>query len=178
MHAFVMLLLVACGEPDATEATEPTPAAEAPTAEAPAAEAPAALDGEVYGEGVSLAQSTPISQLMAEPDAWDGKKVRVEGTITEVCEKRGCWMAIASDEPFQTLRFKVEDGVITIPVEARGKYAVAEGTIRKVELSPEDAMAMREHEAEEQGKPVDTTTPLPTHLVKLEGTGAVIRDQG
>lgn len=170
------LVLAACSETD--------PAADAPTADAPAAAtaepapaAPAAPPGDVYGEPLTLTESTPISTLLADIDAYDGKKVRVEGLVTEVCAKRGCWMSIAGDQPFQELRFKVEDGVITIPLEAKGRYAVAEGTCRKVALSPEDAMAMREHEAEEQGKPVDTTTPLPTFVVKLEGTGAVIRDR-
>jgi diketogulonate reductase-like aldo/keto reductase len=86
-------------------------------------------------------------------------------------------MTIASDTPGKDLRFKVEDGVITIPLAAKGRYAVAEGTARKVTLSPEDAQAMRDHEAEELGQPVDNSQPLPTHIVKLEGTGAVIRDQ-
>jgi hypothetical protein len=169
----VVVLLAACGQTEA-----PTPAAEAPAAApaAPAAPAPAGLKGDVYGGGVSLTESTPVSKLLAEADQYDGKVVRVEGTVTEVCEKRGCWMNIASDAQFEALRFKVQDGVITIPLEAKGRYAVAEGTLRKVALSPEDAQAMRDHEAEEQGKPVDNTIPLPTYSIKLEGTGAVIRD--
>ena len=85
-------------------------------------------------------------------------------------------MNIAGDQPSTTMRFKVTDGEITLPVAAKGRYAVAQGTCRKVDLSPEEAQAMRAHEAEEQGRPVDTTTPLPTYVVKLEGTGAVIRD--
>lgn len=178
MHLLLPLsvLFAGCGE------TEPSTPAAAPTVEAaapptaPAVAAAVALTGEVYGAGVTLPESTPVSTLLAKADEYDGKLVRVEGTVTEVCEKRGCWMTIASDTPFETLRFKVQDGVITIPIEARGKYAVAEGTLRKIALSPEDAKAMREHEAEEQGKPVDEATPLPTHLIKLEGSGAVIRD--
>jgi len=168
--------LVACskGEAPAPAATEPGPAAEAA---APAAPAASKLDGEVYGAGVSLTESTPVSKLLADVDAYNGKTVRVEGLVTEVCEKRGCWMNIAGDEPFQNLRFKVQDGEITIPVSAKGKYAVAEGTISKVELSKEDALAMREHEAEEQGKPVDESAPLPTFSVKLAGKGAVIRER-
>lgn len=168
------LVLVACGNNDA--AAPAAPAVEAPAAPAAPPAASAGLKGDVYGAGVTLTESTPVSKLLAEADQYDGKVVRVEGTVTEVCEKRGCWMNIASDAQFETLRFKVQDGVITIPLEAKGRYAVAEGTLRKVALSPEDAQAMREHEAEEQGKPVDNTTPLPTYSIKLEGSGAVIRD--
>lgn len=172
-----LLVLGACAQSEApptpVEAAAPAPAQAA--APAPVAAA-VALTGDVYGAGVTLPESTPVSTLLAKADEYDGKQVRVEGTVTEVCEKRGCWMSIASDTPFDTLRFKVQDGVITIPIEARGRYAVAEGVLRKVALTPEDAQAMREHEAEEQGKPVDTTTPLPTYAIKLEGSGAVIRD--
>lgn len=180
------LILAACNETepssDATVAdatVADAPATDAPAADAPAAPAPAsaAVQGDVYGEPLTLTESTSISTLLADIERFDGQKVRVEGLVTEVCAKRGCWMSIAGDQPFQELRFKVEDGVITIPLEAKGRYAVAEGTCRKVMLSPEDALAMREHQAEEQGTPVDTTTPLPTFLVKLEGTGAVIRDR-
>ena len=161
------LVLAACEQ--ASPPAEPPAEAAAPSA--------ATLAGDRYGEPLTLAESTPISALLADIDRYDGQRVRVEGTVTEVCAKRGCWMSIAGDQPFQELRFKVEDGVITIPLEAKGRYAVAEGIARKVLLSPEDAAAMREHEAEEQGRPVDTTTPLPGFIVKLEGTGAVIRDR-
>lgn len=170
MRVLSLVLFAACAT------TEPV--AEAPPAAAPSpAAAAAGPQGDVYGAGVTLTESTPISTLLAQPEQCDGKTVRVEGTVTEVCEMRGCWMNIASDQAFQTMRFKVQDGEIVLPLAAKGRYAVAQGTCRKVELSAEDAKAMREHEAEEQGKPVDTTTPLPTYIVKLEGTGAVIRDQ-
>lgn len=170
----LVLLLAACGgsEP-ATPAAEPTAAA-APAAPAQEAAQPA---GRVYGEAPTLTESVPVSKLLAEIDQYDGKRVRVEGIVTDVCAKRGCWMDIGGDAAFQKLRFKVQDGVITIPVDEKGRYAVAEGIARKIALSPEDAQAMREHEAEEMGKPVDTTTPLPSYIVQLEGAGATIRDQ-
>jgi hypothetical protein len=132
--------------------------------------------GRCVRRGVTLAESTSISELLTEADQYDGQRVRVEGTVTEVCAMRGCWMSIASDRPFETLGFKVQDGEFTIPLEAKGRHAVAEGTLRKVALSPEDAQAMRDHEAEEQGLPVDNSLPLPTFSIKLEGSGAVIRD--
>jgi hypothetical protein len=173
MRALLSLafLLAACGNEPAAPAADAPPATPAPAAPA------AAPAGDALGQPLTLSQSTPVSTLVAEIDKYDGQKVRVEGTVTEVCAKRGCWMTIASDTPGKDLRFKVEDGVLTIPLAAKGRYAVAEGTARKVTLSPEDAQAMREHEAEEQGQPVDNSQPLPTYIVKLEGTGAVIRDQ-
>ena len=41
-----------------------------------------------YGKGVSEAASVKLSELMAKPDAYVGKVVKVEGLITGVCAKR------------------------------------------------------------------------------------------
>jgi hypothetical protein len=88
---------------------------------------PAAVAGEgkAYGEPLSESDTTKISVLMADPDPYVGQTVRVEGLITGVCEKRGCWMTLATDEKLQELRIKVDDGVIVFPVEAKGKRAIA-----------------------------------------------------
>lgn len=135
------------------------------------------LPGTVYGAGVTVTETTPISQLLATPDAFAGKRVRVEGLVADVCEMRGCWMNLASDKEFQTMKFKVTDGVIVIPTSARGKYAVAEGTVRKMPLTLEQTRKMMAHEAEEQRKAFDpaTVTEAVT-MVRLDGLGAVIRD--
>jgi hypothetical protein len=134
---------------------------------------PGAALAKTYGKGVTLKESTRISELIAGADTYVGKAVRVEGTITDVCSKRGCWMEIASDKEFQTLRFKVEDGVIVIPVEARGKKAVAEGVFTKTELSQEQAEEHAKHMAEEQGRKYDPSRVSRT-VYQLKGSGAVI----
>jgi hypothetical protein len=130
---------------------------------------------ESYGKGVTLKETTKISEIYANPDKYVGKLLRVEGTITDVCSKRGCWMLIASDKEFQTLRFKVEDGVIVIPMEAKGKPAIAEGTVRKIEMTKDEAVAYDKHVAEENGRTFDPKSVTgPRVMILLKGTGAVI----
>ncbi len=134
-------------------------------------------EGTVYGEGVGKGQSVKVSELLARPGDWVGKHVRVEGLITDVCPKRGCWMEIASDREFETIRFKVEDGVIVIPMVAKGKRAEAEGIFTKIEITREQALAHAKHLAEEKGETFDPEKAgnLPTVIYQLQGTGAVIR---
>ncbi|KAA0256098.1 MAG: DUF4920 domain-containing protein [Acidobacteria bacterium] len=128
-----------------------------------------------YGKGVTLKETTKISDIYANPDKYVGKAVKVEGTITDVCSKRGCWMLIGSDKEFQTIRFKVEDGVIVIPMEAKGKKGVAEGTLKKIEMTKEEAIAYDKHIAEENGRTFDPKSVTgPRVLFQLQGTGAVI----
>ena len=58
-----------------------------------------------------------------------GKRVKVRGAIVDVCEMKGCWIALASDQGFQTIRFKVDDGVIVFPMDAKGLTATVEGVV-------------------------------------------------
>lgn len=134
-------------------------------------------EGTAYGEGVGKGQPVKVSELLAHPDDFVGKHVRVEGLITDVCPKRGCWMELASDREFETIRFKVEDGVIVIPMDAKGKRAEAEGVFTKIEITKEQALAHARHMAEEKGEAFDPEKAgdLPTVIYQLQGTGAVIR---
>ncbi|MBI2213738.1 MAG: DUF4920 domain-containing protein [Acidobacteria bacterium] len=128
-----------------------------------------------YGKAPGAGDPVKLSELLASPEQYVGKIVKVEGVITDVCAKRGCWMAIAGDKEFQSIRFKVEDGVIVIPLEAKGKQAVAEGTFTKVEMTKEQAIEAAKHHAEEQKQPFDPASVTgPTVTYQLMGTGAII----
>jgi hypothetical protein len=137
----------------------------------------AAADGKVYGDALTGTDTIPISQLLENPDPYLGQVVRVEGLVTNVCEKRGCWMTLASDDKeFEEIRIKVDDGVIVFPMEAKGKRAVAEGVLVKIEMSMDETVAYQQHHAEEHDEefdPASVTEPLVFYQIK--GTGAVIR---
>jgi hypothetical protein len=135
-----------------------------------------ALEGTKYGEGVTLAESVPMASLLADPDKWVGKRVRVEGEVTDVCQMRGCWFEMAGAGPSEKMRFKVVDGVMTFPTSAKGNFAVAEGTVRKIPLTLEQTRQAMAHEAVEMGKPFDADKVTePMTIVRLDGTGAVLR---
>ncbi|MFO0585557.1 MAG: DUF4920 domain-containing protein [Anaeromyxobacter sp.] len=133
--------------------------------------------GTTYGAGVGKAQLVKISELTANPDRYVGKTVRVEGLVTDVCARRGCWMELAGDKEFQTMRIKVDDGEIVFPMTAKGKVAQAEGVFTKFEVPAERVLAMKQHEAEEKGVPFDPKTAKvePMVVYQIKGVGAVIR---
>lgn len=138
-------------------------------------QAPAA--GVKYGKALGAGETVKISELFAKLDKYEGKLVRVEGPVVGVCAKRGCWIRIGSDKQFQDLQFKVQDGEIVFPMSAQGKYAVAEGIVRKVRLSLEQTISVLKEEAEERGEPFDESkVKKPLVFPKLEGVGAVIRE--
>ncbi|MBS1110170.1 MAG: hypothetical protein H6Q88_2162 [Anaeromyxobacteraceae bacterium] len=129
-----------------------------------------------YGSGVGKAQAVKVSELMGNPDRYVGKAVRVEGLVTDVCARRGCWMELASDKEFQTIKIKVDDGVIVFPLDAKGKVATAEGVFTRIDVPVERVAEMKRHEAEEKGVPFDPgSVKGPEVVYRIQGTGAVIR---
>ena len=100
----------------------------------------------------------------------------MEGLVTDVCARRGCWMELASDKEFQTIKIKVDDGVIVFPLDAKGKVATAEGVFTRIDVPVERVAEMKRHEAEEKGVPFDPgSVKGPEVVYRIQGTGAVIR---
>ena len=77
-----------------------------------------------YGKPLTVKETSKISDVLAHPDQFNGKRVKVQGPIVDVCEMKGCWIAVGSDKEFESMRIKVEDGVIVFPPEAKGKRAM------------------------------------------------------
>lgn len=137
---------------------------------------PALAAEKTFGGGVGKAELVKVSDLYAAPQKYVGKAVRIEGLVTDVCAKRGCWMEIASDREFQTIRIKVDDGVMVFPMDAKGRIAAAEGVFDRIEVPVERVVAMKRHEAEEKGVPFDPKSVKgPETVYLIRGTGAVVR---
>ncbi|MEN8192303.1 MAG: DUF4920 domain-containing protein [Bacteroidota bacterium] len=96
-----------------------------------------AEDTKKYGEDIALTEKTKISDIVKSPQDFVGEKVLVEGTVVNVCAKRGCWIELASDKEFESIRVKVQDGVIVFPMEAKGKKALVEGEVYSFEYEVE-----------------------------------------
>src|SRR5210317_884776 len=127
---------------------------------------------EVYGAKITLTEVTDISEILAAPEQYIDKKVLVKGMVVEVCAKRGCWMDLASDKPFEKIQIKVLDGVIVFPMSARGKEALVEGVVEALEFSKQDAISWLRHKAEEKGESFDpdsVTEGMTVYRIKAQG---------
>jgi len=136
---------------------------------------PAPADETEYGAPLALTAVTPISSLLADWEAYEGKAVQVRGTVVGVCAHRGCWMDIAGTEDFQKVRFKVNDGEMVFPITDKGRVATAEGVVTKLVIPVEqlrEAYAARAEAAGEEFDPASITEPQV--VWQLQGTGARI----
>jgi hypothetical protein len=130
-------------------------------------------DPVTYGAGVK--DETPmvsIEKLMADPEAYLGKVVKVRGEVKEVCPMAGCWMDIKAGD--SKVRIKVKDGEIVFDQKLEGQKILAEGTVYKFDLTKEQAVGYFEHLAEEKGEPFDPASVTSgTTIYQIGGIGAV-----
>ena len=131
----------------------------------------------VLGEGITLAATTPIPDVLARAPESVGQRVAVEGQVSGVCQMMGCWLELKAIDGPASIRVKVDDGVIVFPAWSKDKAARAEGTIERLELTREEYVIQREHEAHEAGTDFDEATVEgdgPFQVYRLRGTGAEI----
>lgn len=129
---------------------------------------------DTYGGGVSIQDVTPVSAILDSPVTYNGKSVRIEGMILEVCSKRGCWVYVAGDRQGEKIQVKVTDGEIVFPMSASGKMAAVEGVVEILEMSRDEMISYLKHLAEEKGQPFDPATVKDKKMVRLRGLGAEI----
>jgi len=135
-------------------------------------------DKDKFGKEITLTEKINISSILAEPETFLDKTVLVEGEVLDVCSKAGCWMDLQSDVVGEKIKIKVKDGEIVFPVEAKGKNALVEGKVYKLDLTQEEAISYYKHIAEENGKEFDAATVTgPVTLYQIKGIGAEIEKE-
>ena len=150
-----------------------------------AATAALAAEETKLGAGVTLKEATPLAKVLETPDQYVGKTIRLDGVANAVCTGNGCWMAIAEDSSAEarSVRVKVEDGVIVIPVTAKGKKVSAQGVFELVsdEHGKEAAAEHAKHTAHgKTGEPMKHggehkhAAPASHKTYHLKGTGIII----
>jgi hypothetical protein len=129
---------------------------------------------DVFGSGVDMSLLVPIDLLLSEPHKYLDQSVTVEGKVVSVCDKKGCWMMLASGD--HRLRIKVNDGEMVFPFNAKDKTAFATGKLEALKMSKERAIAYLSHLAEDAGESFDPATVTgETTIYQLRPTGVVIK---
>lgn len=129
-----------------------------------------------YGAPLTLKDVTKVSDIYANPDKYKNTRVQIEGPVTDVCAEMGCWLAIGGDREGQTIRFKVEDGVIVFPMSTRGLHAKVEGVIEVTTLSEAEQIKQGEEMAKDMKMTFDPKTVKgPKVNLQIKGEGAEVK---
>ncbi|WP_028117029.1 DUF4920 domain-containing protein [Ferrimonas senticii] len=108
-----------------------------------------------FGEPVKPQLLVEVSTVLADPQAYVGKELTIDGEVTAVCKKAGCWMQIVAADNSGKLRVKVKDGVMVFPVSSIGQSAQVTGTLQGIPMDLAQTRNYYAHIAEEQGEAFD-----------------------
>lgn len=155
-----------------------------PTADSPAGDAPSApvaaagTFADFEGVGAPIADTTAAvgaDSVVANAAAFAGKTVTVSGTVTEVCQKMGCWATLVTDGGTIRIDVAKTDGtgpyLFTMPKDIAGRHVVATGFLEQTTTPAADV----QHMAEESGTHDSTKTYTDLKGLKLTATGVLVR---
>jgi hypothetical protein len=106
-------------------------------------------DREVYGGEVKVKEEAKLENILKDPKAFEGKTLRVTGTIDSVCQKKGCFIFLKDGTAKTQVKFK--DYSFFLPLDCAGRSVVVEAKPQVKVLTEK----WRRHYAEDLGKSKD-----------------------
>lgn len=122
-----------------------------------------------FGAAFSKAKIVSLAEITAKADQYNGKTVKVKGTIKDVCQREGCWLVLADGT--NEMRVAMKDHKFTVPKDSGNKTVIVEGVIEKKTLTEE----MARHYAEESAGKIDPNSIKgPQVVISMTATGVRI----
>ncbi len=99
-------------------------------------------EAEIFGAPLDAnASPTSLEALLDNPDDYLDTSVRVETRISQVCQKKGCFMIATSGK--HAVRVSFRDYAFFVPTDTSGKTVTLTGTFIERTLSEEQAAHLR-----------------------------------
>jgi hypothetical protein len=100
-----------------------------------------------FGETIDKKGAISAKKLAQKMEETESQEIKVKGTITEVCQAKGCWMTIDLGDD-ELMRVKFKDYGFFVPKDAAGKTATMLGVAKNEIISVDEL----KHLAEDAGK--------------------------
>lgn len=128
------------------------------------------LFGATLSEGAPITLGELITQLESTGEV---KNVKVKGTVESVCQAKGCWMNLKSDDfPGKLVFVKFHDYGFFVPKDIAGMDVILEGNAYIEETSVDEL----KHYAEDEGKTAEEIAAItaPVEEMKFMATGVEV----
>jgi hypothetical protein len=128
-----------------------------------------------FGAVIDAQNAIAYDALVPQMTKVDSLPAKVSGKVSEVCQKKGCWMTLVSDQPGQPeMRVTFKDYAFFMPKDLAGRHVVVDG-YAYVETTPVDELR---HYAEDAGKSKEEIAAItePKREVSFEASGVLIVD--
>ncbi len=130
-----------------------------------------AAKGVTYGASTTALEAIEVNTLeekLVIANKYNGK---VKGTVISVCEKKGCWMKLATTEG-DGIMIRFKDYKFFMPLNIVGRDVVLQGEAKKTVTSVE----MLKHYAEDAGKSKEEIEKITAPKTEIEfiATGVLV----
>jgi len=125
-----------------------------------------------FGAATTTDNAVPFAQLTAQMGDSDSLQTKVVGTVESVCQKKGCWVNIVSDETQQEMFVKFKSYAFFLPKDIAGRQVVLDGLAFR-EVTPVDELR---HYSEDEGKSEEEIAAItvPKEELKFMAAGVLL----
>ncbi len=125
-----------------------------------------------FGDTITADGAVPATNLMASLSGKDSLKIKLTGTIEEVCQKKGCWMTLGLGDG-KNMRVSFKDYAFFMPKDAAGKTVTIEGYAYNDTIP----VAQLKHYAEDAKKSKEEIAQItqPEVSISFEANGVILK---
>ena len=135
------------------------------------------LEGKHFGSIISEKDAITFDELTQKMQTAEKVEAKVVGRVESVCQAKGCWMNIVSDQATneQAMFVKFKDYGFFMPKDIAGKKVIMDGYAFK-ELTSVDELR---HYAEDEGKSKEEIEAIvePKEELKFLASGVILMQE-
>ena len=126
-----------------------------------------------FGEKISIDNAITYDAMLTDLSSKDSVEAKVKGKVSGVCQAKGCWMTIVSEEEGKPEMFvKFKDYGFFMPLDLAGSEVVMAGKAFREETSVDELR----HYAEDEGQSAEEIAKItePVEELKFLAYGVVV----
>ena len=125
-----------------------------------------------YGAKISSDGSINADELVLKMSNLNKMEAKVEGTVSEVCQKKGCWMTMELPDG-KTMRVSFKDYAFFVPKDIAGKTIIIKGNA----VMETTSVADLRHYAEDGGASKKEIEKInnPKEELTFEAEGVIVK---
>jgi len=129
-------------------------------------------EAQYFGEIINEENVIQVSEIKTSMGDKTEMNAKITGEISDVCQKKGCWMDMKSANG-DVIKVTFKDYGFFVPLDASGKTAIAQG-VAKVE---ETSVDMLKEYAKDAGKSAEEIAAIkePVKELVFEASGVIIK---
>jgi hypothetical protein len=81
-----------------------------------------------FGAKVTVKKAVDLARLAKDPARFAGRTIRLEGTVKEVCQGRGCWVEVEANGA--SFMARSLDETVLLPKDCKGRKVVVQGVVK------------------------------------------------